>query len=251
MSRFTNKVALVTGAGSGIGEAVALELAAGGASVVATDINLETAEKTVAAIEAAGGTAVALKQNTASAEDCERAAQFAVDTYGHLDLAVNNAGIGGEGGSTAEVSIEGWNKVIEINLNGVFYGMRYQIPAMLKAGAGSIVNIASIHGMVATPLGGNSAYVASKHAVVGLTRNAASEYGAQGIRINAVGPGYIETPLLSGLPSEANALLRGKHPIGRLGQAEDVSHLVTFLLSDEAAFITGAYNLVDGGYTAL
>ncbi len=250
MSRFENKVALVTGGGSGIGEAVALELASEGASVVVVDLNLAGAQKVVDRIVGEGGKAVAFEGDAANPGDNEASVDLAVTTYGALHLAVNNAGIGGEAGPAGEVSIEGWLKVINVNLNGVFYGMRYQIPAMLEAGGGSIVNLSSIHGSVATPFGGNSAYTAAKHGVVGLTKNAANEYGAKGIRINAIGPAYIETPLLGGLQAEIKAELIKNHPIGRLGRAEEVSALATFLLSDAASFITGSYHLVDGGYTA-
>ncbi|MCL2668740.1 MAG: SDR family NAD(P)-dependent oxidoreductase, partial [Micrococcales bacterium] len=165
MSSFTGKVAIVTGGGSGIGAACAQQLAAAGAAVVVTDISLESAEKVAAALVADGATAMAMHQDTAVAADSERVVADTVAAYGRLDLAVNNAGIGGAGEHTGEVAVAEWDRVVAINLSGVFYGMRYQIPAM--ADGGSIVNMASIHGAVATPLGGNSAYVATKHGVVG------------------------------------------------------------------------------------
>ncbi|TRW46109.1 SDR family NAD(P)-dependent oxidoreductase [Georgenia yuyongxinii] len=251
MSTFEGKVAIITGGGSGLGEAISKELAAKGAKVVVADINPTAAERVVAQIEAAGGTASAFAADTAKPADSERAVAHAVDTYGALHLAVNNAGIGGAQAPAGETDLADWDRVISINLSGVLYGMRYQIPAMLEAGSRpcAIVNMASIHGMVAAI--GNGAYTAAKHGVVGLTKNAAAEYGPQGLRINCVGPGYIRTPLLEGLPAEFLAALEGKHPLGRLGRAEEVSHLVCFLLSDDASFITGSYHLVDGGYTTV
>ncbi len=249
MAQFTDKVALVTGGGSGIGEAISKELAAKGASVVLSDINLEAAQRVVREITDDGGTASAVRQDTARKEDAEMVVRYAVDTYGALHLAVNNAGIGGKQAPAGETDLDEWDKVIGINLNGVLYGMRYQIPQMLKAGATkcSIVNMASIHGTVAAL--GNGAYTAAKHGVVGITKNAAAEYGPQGLRINSVGPGYIRTPLVES--SLSPEILEGKHALNRLGTSEEVSHLVCFLLSEEASFITGGYYLVDGGYTAV
>ena len=248
---FNNKVALVTGAASGLGEGIARDLAARGASVVLTDINLEGVEKVAAEIESAGGKAAALQMDSASREDNRKAVEFAVEKFGALHLAVNNAGIGGRQNFVGEMDLDDWDRVIAINLSGVAYGNRYQIEQFLKQGDSNyaIVNMASIHGAVAAL--GNSAYTAAKHGVIGLTKNAAAEYGAQGIRVNAVGPGYINTPLLQSLPQEQYDALAAKHPAGRLGETPEVVALVNFLLSEEASFITGSYHLVDGGYTAL
>lgn len=252
MTDFTNKVALVTGGGSGLGEAISKELAAKGAKVVVTDIDLDAAQRVVDEITGNGGTASAIKQDTSVKDDSAKVVKFAVDTYGGLNYAVNNAGIGGVQVPVGETDLDNWDKVIDINLNGVLYGMRYQIPEMLKSGAkdSAIVNMASVHGSVAAI--NNGAYTAAKHGVVGLTKNAAAEYGAQGLRINSVGPGYITTPLLeSSLDSETLDGLKAKHPLGRLGPAEEVAKVVNFLLSDDASFVTGAYYLIDGGYTAV
>lgn len=245
---FAGKVAVVTGAGSGIGEAIAVALAARGAQVVVSDISLDNAERVASAIIKDNGSASPNVTDVADAAAVEAMVQFAVSTYGGLDIAVNNAGIGGPLAPTGEYAIDGWRKVIDINLNGVFYGLRYQIPAMLARGGGAIINMASILGAVGTA--NSPAYVAAKHGVVGLTKAAALEYATHDIRINSVGPGYIETPLVTGSLDEATLqALRGMHAMQRLGTSEEVAALVVFLASDAASFITGSYHVVDGGYT--
>ena len=249
MKILADKVALVTGAGSGIGLTIALAYGKEGAKVVVSDINEQAGQETVKQIESLGGEAVFFKADSSSPAENESLVGFAVKTFGRLDIACNNAGIGGEAALTGDYSLDGWKKVIDINFNGVFYGCKYQIEAMEKNGGGVIVNMASIHGTVAAPM--SSAYTAAKHAVVGLTKNIGAEYGQKNIRCNAVGPGYIDTPLLAKLDKEHINALISKHPIGRLGKAEEVAELVLFLSSDKSSFMTGGYYLVDGGYTAV
>ncbi|MBK8636515.1 MAG: SDR family oxidoreductase [Saprospiraceae bacterium] len=243
-----NKVVIITGAASGIGKATAELFAKHGASVVISDIQEAEGKSTTENIIANGGKASFIKTDVSRPEEMEALVNFAIKTYGKLDIAVNNAGIGGELNPIADMSIEGWNKVIEVNLNSIFYGMKYQIQAMLKNGSGSIVNIASILGAVG--FAGSSAYTAAKHGVLGISKAAALEYSSQGIRINAVGPGFIETPLLNALDAEMKSQLASLHPIGRLGTSEEVAELILWLASDKASFVTGSYYPVDGGYLA-
>ncbi|PSK92086.1 SDR family NAD(P)-dependent oxidoreductase [Taibaiella chishuiensis] len=249
MSILKDKVALVTGAGSGIGKQVALKYAAEGAKVVVSDIVEEGGKETVAEIKAAGGEAIFIKADTGKAEDNERLVAQTLEQYGALHIACNNAGIGGPIEPTGAYPLDGWEKVIRINLSGVFYGMRYQLPAILKSGGGNIINMASILGKVG--FANSAAYVAAKHGVIGLTETAAVEYSAQGVRVNAVGPGFIKTPLVeSSMDQESKDALVALHPIGRLGEPEEVAELVLWLSSDKASFVTGAYYNIDGGYLA-
>jgi NAD(P)-dependent dehydrogenase (short-subunit alcohol dehydrogenase family) len=246
---FNSKTAIVTGAASGIGAAIARDLARFGAKVVLADLDDAGMDKVACDIEKNGGVAFKCKTDTSIAADVEKLVAFAVAQTGGLHLLVNNAGIGGPAAPVGEYPLDGWHKVIDVNLNGVFYGMRYGLPEMVKADGSAIVNMASILGSVGFATAG--AYVAAKHAVVGLTKATALEYAKSGVRVNAVGPGFIATPLLENNLDEAMlGAIVGMHPIDRLGTAEEVSALTCFLLSDQASFITGSYHLVDGGFTA-
>lgn len=250
MPLFDGKVAIVTGGGSGIGQAACHLYAQEGARVVVSDIDEKGGKETVEAIQSMNGAAIFVRADVSKPEDCEAMVAASLEQFGRLDIAFNNAGIGGEAALTAEYSVAGWQKVVDINLSGVFYCMKYEIPAMLTSGAGAIVNMASILGKVAFE--NSSAYVAAKHGVVGLTKNAAVEYAKQGLRINAIGPAFIRTPLIAGIEEneQARDLLVSLHPMGRLGEVDEVAEMVIWLSSEKASFVTGAYFAVDGGYLA-
>jgi NAD(P)-dependent dehydrogenase (short-subunit alcohol dehydrogenase family) len=249
MKSLKDKVVIITGSGSGIGRAAAILCAKEGAKVVVSDINEENGLAVSAEIVHAGGEAVFIKADTSKAEDNRTLVEQAVLKYGALHVAVNNAGIAGPISNIAEYPIDGWQKVIETNLSGVFYGLKYQIPAMLKSGGGSIINIASILGAVGTKF--SPAYVAAKHGVVGLTKAASLEYADQKIRINSVGPAYIKTPMLTNALDEATLnMIKGMHPINRLGESEEIAELILWLGSEKSSFVTGSYYPIDGGYLA-
>ncbi|MBG9374656.1 SDR family oxidoreductase [Panacibacter sp. DH6] len=246
---FNGKVAVVTGAGSGIGEAAAVLYARYGAKVIVSDIQEAGGTATVAAIEAAGGQAHFIQADVSDAAACEMLIRKSAEKYGAVDIAFNNAGIGGEINPVADMSLEAWHKVINVNLNSVFYCMKYELQQMTRQGSGVIVNMSSILGKVA--FANSAAYVAAKHGVVGLSQNAAVEYAKQGIRVNVVGPAFINTPLLSALDENVKKALVQMHPAGRLGEAGEVAELVIWLSSDKASFVTGNYYAVDGGYLAV
>ncbi|GAA2093677.1 SDR family NAD(P)-dependent oxidoreductase [Streptomyces albiaxialis] len=245
---FREKTALVTGAASGIGLAVARRLADEGATVVVADYDEDGAQLAAGELETAGARTAAVAMDVTNPASVEAGVKFAVDTYGGLDLAVNNAGISGPSAPTGEYELSAWNRVIATNLTGVFHCLRYELPVMAAAGRGAIVNMSSILGT--NGFAGSPAYVAAKHGLVGLTKTTALEYADKGVRINAVGPGFIDTPLLRETDNPMRERLVSLHPQGRLGTADEVAGLTLFLLSDSAAFVQGSYHLVDGGYSA-
>jgi NAD(P)-dependent dehydrogenase (short-subunit alcohol dehydrogenase family) len=248
--QLSGKVAIVTGASSGIGKATAILYAREGAKVVLSDIDEQQGNAAAEEIKETGADAAFVRADVSKPADMEELVNRTVELYGRLDVAFNNAGIGGEANPVGDMSIEGWNKVITVNLSSVFYSMKYQVQQMLRQGSGAIVNNSSILGQVG--FANSAAYVAAKHGVVGLTKNAALEYSGKGIRVNAVGPAFINTPLLTeaGIDQNAKEMLARLHPIGRLGESEEVAELVLWLSSDKASFVTGSYYAVDGAYLA-
>jgi len=249
--RVKGKIALVTGGGSGIGRATAILFAREGAKVVVADYNVDGGERTARAIKEAGGEAIFHPADVANPKEVEAMVAKTVAAYGRLDCAFNNAGIEGEFSSTPECTLENWQRVISINLSGVFYCMKYEIPEMLKTGGGTIVNTSSICGLAG--IANTSAYTAAKHGVAGLTKTAALEFSSKGIRVNAVCPGFIRTPMVARVMDRGSldekAVIQ-THPINRLGQPEGIAETVLWLSSDASSFVSGVPMPVDGAYMA-
>jgi NAD(P)-dependent dehydrogenase (short-subunit alcohol dehydrogenase family) len=245
-----NKIAIVTGASSGIGRAIALLFSREGAKVVVSDLNKQKNEETAELIRERGGDALSVFCDVGNPKDCLELVRTTQKHFGYLDIGCNCAGVLGPLNCTADYPLDQWDRVIQVDLSGVFYCMQAQINAMLPRQCGSIVNVASVLGVVGGPR--SPAYSAAKHGVIGLTQSAAWEYGRNGLRINAVGPGYIHTPMVKNIEEKSEALekLIAAHALGRLGCAEEVAELVVWLASDRASFVTGAFYPVDGGYLA-
>jgi NAD(P)-dependent dehydrogenase (short-subunit alcohol dehydrogenase family) len=245
----TGKVALVTGAGLGIGRAIALAFANEGASVVVADVNVQAGKETVQLVEKAGSKALFLSCDVSKGEDVKAMVDATLGAFGRLDYACNNAGIHNPFPESLTELDEGlWDRIIEINLKGVMLCMKHEVKQMLKQGGGVITNIASLGGLTCEP--GSYAYTASKHGVVGLTRGAAFEYAKAGIRINAICPAVVETPMVAAAPEEVRQMLLAAHPIGRFGKPEEIAAAVIWLCSDLSAFVTGSSVVLDGGASA-
>ncbi len=250
--RLEGKVALVTGAASGIGRATAIAFAQEGAKVVLADVAATAGEDVVGVIKGSGGDAILVKCDVSRAAEVESMVDEAVETYGRLDCAFNNAGIEGDVARVAQYTEENWDRVIDVNLKGVWLCMKYEIPQMLKRGSGAIVNMSSVSGLVGDPA--HPAYAASKHGVAGLTKSAALEYARVGIRVNGVCPAAIRTPMIERTlevqPELSWQSLANGHPVGRVGEPEEVAEAVLWLCSDAASFVTGHLLILDGGLVA-
>lgn len=252
MTRMEGKVAIVTGASSGIGLHTARLFAEKGASVVLADVDETAGREAAKAIDDAGGNALFVKTDVSQSAQVKELVDRTIERFGRLDYAVNNAGVSGESVPTADITEEDWDRVIGINLTGVWLCMKHEIEAMIQNEGGAIVNVASVLGKVG--FANAAAYVSAKHGVVGLTKSAAMEYATLGVRVNVVCPGFIYTPMLesAGMEegSEMHTYISSLHPMQRMGTPEEVATMIVWACSDEASFVTGASLLVDGGYTA-
>lgn len=246
---FAGKAAIVTGASTGIGEAVAVKLFQMGASVALVSRNLKEVNAVAERLDKKGERTFAIEADVRDHQAVEKMVKETVKRFGGLHLAVNNAGITGPHETpVADYEIEHWNDVIATDLSGTFFGLKYEIPAILKSGGGAIVNLSSANGIVG--VAGIAPYTAAKHGIIGLTQAAALEYAEQGIRINAVGPGYVDTPKMKKLPAKDRQMMAQAHPMKRFAAREEVAETVVFLLSEKSSFTTGSFYLMDGGYTA-
>ncbi|WP_019546468.1 SDR family NAD(P)-dependent oxidoreductase [Streptomyces sulphureus] len=247
-TEFDGKTALITGAASGIGLAITRRLAAGGAAVVLADYNEEGAADAAAELQNSGTRAASVFVDVTDAASTSAAVRFAADAFGGLNLAVNNAGVAGPSQPTGAYDTDAWSQVIAVNLTGVFHSLRFELPILADEGGGAVVNLSSVLGV--NGFAGSPACVAANHGVIGLTKTAALEYAPQGVRVNALGPGFVDTPLLGRIDLTEREELISRHPQGRLGTPEEMAEVAAFLLSDRASFVEGSFHLVDGGYSA-